>query len=99
MKSKIMFGVYLIYFMRKLKSPFFVESFAFAVIGVCLFYLVSIPSVLTNMRASNDFYGYFMTAFFGTDFLVQSTLVLAAVTTLFLVKNITVHTVLKERFT
>ncbi|OHB11552.1 MAG: hypothetical protein A3H60_01580 [Candidatus Zambryskibacteria bacterium RIFCSPLOWO2_02_FULL_44_12b] len=97
MRNKIMFGVYLMYLIRKLKSPFFAESFIFAIIGMVLFYFVSVPSVLANMRASKSFYTYFMEAFVNADFLVQSILVLALITALFFVRNITVHAILKTR--
>lgn len=93
-----MFGVYLLYSLRKLRNPFVAELFVFAMISLALSSLVSIPSVLSNMLESGNFYRYFMTAFSGTDLLVQMALVLVGLTALFLLKNITFHTVLKERF-
>ena len=93
-----MFGVYVMYCIRKLKSPFFAEVFLFAILGMIIFYFVSVPSVLTNMSASESFYDYFITAFLNTDFLVQSVLVLVCITALFFVRNITVHAILKTRF-
>lgn len=97
MRNKILFGVYVMYCMRKLKSPFFAESFVLAILGAILFYFVSVPSVLANMSASESFYSYFMNAFFGTNFLIQSILILAVATILFFVRNITVHTIFKTR--
>lgn len=98
MKNKILFAVYAIYCMRKFKSPFFAESFVFAILGIVLFYFVSVPSVLTNMSASGSFYTYFIEAFFSTEFLIQLVLVLTGITTLLFVRSITVHAILKTRF-
>ncbi len=97
MKSRIMFGVYLMCLMRKLKNPFIAESFALLVLVSILIYFVSIPSVLINMSTSESFYSYFMSAFFDTGLLVQSAVVLTAVTILFFVRNISLYTVLRQR--
>lgn len=97
MRNKIMFGVYAMYCMRKLRSPFMAESFILAVLATILFYFVSISSVLKNMRASESFYHYFIGAFFNADFLVQSALVLVSITALFFVRNLTFHAILKTR--
>lgn len=94
-----MLDVYAIYCMRKLRSPFFAESFIFIILAIILTYFVSVPSVLMNVSTSESFYNYFVKAFFSTELLIQSVLVLAVVTVLFLVRNITVHAVFKERFT
>lgn len=97
MKSRILFGVYIIYCLRKLRSPFVFESFVFVLLATGLLYFVSIPSVLTNMSASESAYRYFVTAFSHTDFLVKSILVLVGITILFFVRNITLHAILKTR--
>lgn len=96
MKKRILFGVCLICVVRKLKCPFVGESFIFAMLIMFLFYFVSVPSVLTNMSASENFYRYFMMAFSNTDSLVKLVLVSVGVTVLFFVRNITVHTTLKQ---
>src|SRR3989338_5281500 len=97
MKSRILVGVYAIYCMRKLRSPFIAESFVFVLLAIFLSSVVSMPSVLANMSTSGNFYRYFVVAFSNTDFLVQSVLVLVGVTILFFVRNITVQAILKTR--
>ena len=97
LKNRIMLQIYAIYFMRKLSTPFIGESLAFVFIGVILFYFVSIPSVISNMMSSGDFYSYFMMAFSNTDFVVKSILLLALIPAIFFIRNITIYTGIKER--
>ena len=99
MKNRILLGVYAIYCARKLKSSFVPESLLFVMLGVTLFYFVSVPSVLTNMSNSESSYRYFVMAFSHTGLLVQSILVLVAITALFFLRNIPVYTILKRNFT
>lgn len=94
-----MFGVYLLYSMRKLKNPFVAESFVFTLLAVVLLYLVSMPSVWANMLDSENFLLYFIMAFFNTELLIQSALILTGVTILFFVRNLTFHAILKTRLT
>lgn len=99
MKKRIMFGVYTIFFVRKLKNPFITELLAFGLLVAVLFYFVSIPNVLTNMTASGNFYNYFVMAFSNTDFLVKLVLVLTAITVLVSMRHLTFYTLqLKHRF-
>lgn len=98
MKKSIMFHIYAIYLLRKLKSPFITESVMLAILLTTLFLFVSVPSVLINMFGSGDLYHYFITAFSATDFLVQAILVLAGITALLFMKNIALHGAVRERF-
>lgn len=98
MKNRIMLGVYLIYSMRRLKSPFIAESFIFVILAIILSIFVSVPSVLSNMLDSGDSYHYFILAFSNTELLVQAVLVLSGLTTLFFMRNIPLRTVFKQRF-
>ena len=75
MKNKIMFGVYLMYAMRKLKGPFVAETFTFAILAIILSVFVSVPSILSNMLSSPNFYRYFLIAFSNTTLMVQLILV------------------------
>lgn len=98
-----MFGVLVIYFVRKLKEPFISESLSFLILTAILFYFVSVPSVLSNMQISGDFYHYFIMAFSKTEFLVQTILVLGCITVLLLAYNLAFLTTrltvqLKHRF-
>ena len=80
MKNRIMFGVYLLYFVRKLKKPFVLESSAFIVLALVLFSFVSVPHVLSNMFQSGDLSRYFISAFSNTTLMVQMILVLGLAT-------------------
>ena len=86
-KNKVMLNVYAIYCMRKLKSPFIIESFAMTCVAILLFYFVSIPSIVSNMIHSGNLYYYFVMAFSQTDILVQSTLVFAGAIMVFSLRN------------
>ena len=98
MKNRIMFGVYALYCIRKLQNPLIAESFLFAILGATLLYFVSIPRVLNNMSTAESSFRYFVVAFSHTDHIVQSILILVAITGLFFVRNITLHAILKTRF-
>lgn len=98
MKNKILLSVYAIYCVRKLKNPFIAEFFVLLISATILLYFVSVPSVVTNMQASENSYRYFLTAFSSADLLVKSVFVLLGITGLFFVRNITIYTGLKERF-
>lgn len=93
-----MFGVYLMYFVRKLKNPFIAETFVFVILAIILFTFISVPSILSNMLDSGNFYRYFVMAFSNTEIFVQLTLILTGIATLLFVRNITVHAILKTRF-
>lgn len=94
-----MFGVYLLYSMRKLKNPFIAESFVFVVLAIILSIFVSVPSVLSNMLDSGSFYHYFIMAFSNTELLIQTILVLSGLTILFFMKNIPLRAVFKQHTT
>ncbi|PIQ66496.1 MAG: hypothetical protein COV96_01195 [Candidatus Zambryskibacteria bacterium CG11_big_fil_rev_8_21_14_0_20_42_18] len=96
-REKIMFGVYVLYTIRKLKTPLVTESLVFLILATSLFYFVSVPSFFSNMFESGNFGSYFIMAFSHTDFLVQSALILAFVTVLLFVRNFTLHAILKNR--
>ena len=97
MKNRIMFGTYLIYSMRKLKSPFIAESFIFVILAIILSIFVSVPSVLSNTLHSGNFYHYFVIAFSNTELLVQAILVLTGLTVLFFIGNIPLRAIFKTR--
>ena len=97
MKNRIMLSVYLEFFMRKLNNPFISESLIFLTLAVILSIFVSVPSVISNMFISENYYQYFIMAFSGTDLLVQMILVLTGLMILFFIKNITSRAILRER--
>ena len=80
MKNKIMFGVYMLYAIRKLKIPFVSEILALFVLGAVLTYFVSIPNVISNALVSPSTYHYLTFAFSNTTLMVQLKLVLGVVT-------------------
>jgi len=96
MKNRIMLSVYLEFFMRKLNNPFISESLIFLTLAVILSIFVSVPSVISNMFISENYYQYFIMAFSGTDLLVQMILVLTGLMILFFIKNITSRAMLRE---
>src|SRR3989344_1644434 len=97
-KNRIMFGVYFMYSMRKLQSPFVAESFVFAILAMILSIFISVPSVLSNMLDSGNFYRYFVMAFSNTELLVQTILILTVFIVLLFVRNFPLRAVFKQRF-
>lgn len=100
MKNRIMFSVYLAYLTRKFRSPFIAEVALFLIFTTALIFFISIPSVVANMLASGNLYGYLVMAFSQTDVLVKTILILSLITALLFVKNVTVFTVsfFRQRF-
>lgn len=92
MKKKIIFGVYIIYFARKLRSPFLAESFVMLGLAVLLSYIVSIPHIVSNMKNCTNIYHYFILSFSKTALLVKLIIVSAVGTAIFFMRNLTVHT-------
>ena len=86
-KNRIMLGVYFMFLLYRLRSPFMVEIFALAVLGGALSLFVSIPSVLSNMAESPNVGSYLVTAFSNAEALVQSLIVLAFATVVFSLRN------------
>ena len=80
MKSRIMFGIYLMYLTRKLRSPLIPESFVSVLLSVILSVFVSVPSVISNTFESGDIYRYLVAALSHTTILVQMILVLCFAT-------------------
>ncbi len=87
-KTRILFGVYAIYCIRKLKHPLVAESLILTILTAILFYFVSISSVLENMLTSENSYAYFVNAFSEAELLIQFILLSVGVISLFFVRNI-----------
>ena len=88
MKNKIMFGIYLVYLVRKIKSPFVMEILSLAFLTATLSIFVSVPNVLSNMVSSEDLYNFFVIALSNTTLMVQLILIAG-----FLVLAKAIHTI------
>jgi hypothetical protein len=91
-----MFGVYMLYGIRKLKNPFIGEFFALALCMAVLSFFISLPHVISNMMSSANSvggsYDFFTTAFSKTQTTVKLiTLGCLAALVLF-VRNVTLST-------
>lgn len=98
LKNKILFGIYLLYCIKKLKSPLVTQALTLLVLGGILSYFVSVPSVVANMLDSQSFYRYFIISLSNTEILVQAILALVGITSIVFLRNITIHTIFKPRF-
>lgn len=87
MKRRIMLGVYLLYLIRRLKSPFATEATLLVVFGLVLSVSVSVPSVISNMSQSGNFYRYLYIAYGHTNPMVQATLLLVGATLVLSLRN------------
>ncbi len=97
LKQRIMSSIYILYFVRKLKTPLVAESLIFLMLAASLFYFVSVPNFFSNMFESGNFWSYFVMAFSHTDFLVQMAIVLTFTVSILFVRNLTVFAILKNR--
>lgn len=86
-KKRIMFGVYTVYFVRKLKNPFVLEVFTLGALVAILFFLVSVPSVMTNFYSSGNLYRSFISAFSHAELAVQLTCSMTLLVVLPFLKN------------
>lgn len=82
-----MFGVYLLYLVRRLKSPFVTEAALLAAFGLALSLSISVPSVIANMSESHDPTRYLVLAFSSTGFLVKAIVLLAGATLIYSLRN------------
>ena len=97
-KNRIMFGVYIIYFFRKIRSPLVVEIAPLFLGAVLLFVFVSIPSVISNMYDSGQFGSYLLMAFSHTEHIGQAMLVLVGVAGLVLLRRVIPRGFLKPQY-
>lgn len=88
MKNRILFGVYIIYCMRKLRHPLVAESLILTILAAVLSYFVSISSVLENMLASENSYAYFVNAFSEAELFIQFVFLSVGIISIFFVRNI-----------
>ncbi len=92
-----MLNIYLMHCLRQLRNPATFEFFLFAIFSITLFIFVSVPSVVSNMLHSGNFYRYFLMAFSNTDTTVQLLLILTGFVFIFFVRNIALSAILKTR--
>lgn len=89
-KSSIMRRVRFIYVARAVVRPIIVEGVIFAGAMITILLSVSIPDIagnFYNLERMTMYSGYFADAFMHTQFLVQATFVLTAVSGAFLLKD------------
>ena len=100
LKGKTMLGVYTLYIIRKLKSPFVGEIFALGIFSALLSLMVSVPHIISNIILTHCSYSFFIDAFSKTHTVVKLLFVSAILACGLFVRNITVFTVdmVKERF-
>jgi uncharacterized membrane protein YwzB len=92
LKQRVMFGVYVTYIIRKLKTPLWGELFIITVFFAVLPFFVSLPHVVSNIILTRGSYNFLFDAFIKTNTVVKSMLLLVAVTELFFVKRLSSYT-------
>jgi uncharacterized membrane protein YkgB len=100
LKTRVMLGVYTLFIIRRLRSPFIGELFVLGILCASLSFLVSMPHVIENIMITRGSYSFFVDAFTKTQMTVKLLVLSAAVSCGFFVRNITVFTtnLVKERF-
>tara|TARA_Y100000310_G_scaffold345133_1_gene462084 strand:+ start:6000 stop:6341 length:342 start_codon:yes stop_codon:yes gene_type:complete len=89
-KRAVMRRVYAVWVTRHLLSPFSVKCYTFLVLSLNLLATVSIGSVLANINGSGviGFVMYMQYAFLSTGFIVQASILIVFVISVFLLKDI-----------
>ena len=93
LKNRIMLGVYALYVIRKLKNPYVMPALFLGLFFLPLTFLVSIPSVVSNLILTRGAYSFVSDAFSKTDIIVQALALLSSVSGLFYVSKISRQTV------
>lgn len=91
LKNNIMRQIYVIFFLRKLVSPFAVKIFALTLLFISANFLVSIKDVLMNMpnmRHLGAVYQFYFSAFLSTEFSVKFLIIGALFLGIFIAKDI-----------
>lgn len=82
-----MFGIYLLYLVRRMKSPFAMEATLLAVFGLGLSLSTSVPSVIANMSESQNSVRYLVMALSSTGILVKALVFLSGTTLIYSLRN------------
>ncbi|MFZ2621079.1 MAG: hypothetical protein WAX85_01080 [Minisyncoccia bacterium] len=100
LKQRVMFGVYAIYIIRKLRTPLLGELFIMTAFFAVLSFFVSLPNIFSNIILTRGSYDFLVDALTKTDLLVKLMLLPVAITSLFFIKNLSFYTTnyIKTRF-
>ncbi len=91
-KTRVMLGVYTLYILRRLRSPFVGELCALGMLFASLSFLVSLPHVISNIILTRGSFTFMIDAFLKTDIAVELLVISAALACGLFVRNITVFT-------
>lgn len=100
LKNQIMFGVYTMYVVRKIKNPYVFPLLAVGGFFAFLSFLISVPSVISNLILAGGSYYFLSDAFSKADAVVQIVLCLFLISLVLYLKKVGIYTidVIKERF-
>ncbi len=93
LKNRIMLGVYILYVIRKLKNPYVMPVLFLGLFFLPLTFLVSIPSVVSNIILTGGSYSFVSDAFSKTDMVVQALVLLSFISGLVYMSKISTHTI------
>ena len=88
LKNRILLRVYALFLLRQMKNSIVIESLVFAVLMCALFFIVSVPSVLSNIWTSGNIYRYLISAVSEADLAVQLILVSVVIVTIVRMRNL-----------
>lgn len=92
LKTRIMLGVYVLYVVRRIRSPFVGELFVLGISFAILSFLVSLPHVISNIILTRGSYVFLFDAFQKADMVVELIVLSAFISGCFFVRNITLFT-------
>ncbi len=100
LEKRIMWRVYLLYTIRKLKAPFVLELLVICSLSLYLSFLVSVPSVFSNILLTHASFNFISDALLKASVIVKLILVSAIIAGIFFVKDLGKFTsgVVKTRF-
>ena len=93
LKNRIMVGVYLLYVIRKLKNPYILPFLFFGLFISTLSFLVSIPSVISNLILTGGSYSFVSDAFTKADLIVQVLVLMLFVCALIYLRKASLYTI------
>ena len=92
LQKRIMWRVYLLYFVRKLKTPFVPELIVICGLSIALSFLVSFPSVFSNVLLTHGSYHFLTDAFLKAGMTVKLILLSTVIVTLFFLHDLGLYT-------
>ncbi len=88
--KKIMRRIYLLYILRRLRSPLCSKTILLCLSSIFLSLLVSIPNIIANMPHTAQALPFIISAFVNTELIVQLVLICGGAAVILIIRDITI---------